>query len=97
MIRPITNHVVVEKIKHSVSGSILWTPSMDEANYGGPKLFRVISCGQGKRTRKGVLVPIECQPGDRVLCASYFTGPAELPDRRFVITDDQILAVLPHE
>ena len=97
MIRPITNHVVVEKIKHSVSGSILWTPSLDEHNYGGPKLFRVISCGPGRRTRRGLQIPMEIRPGDRVLCQSYFTGPAEMGDGRFVIDDSQILAVLPHE
>ncbi len=93
---PTGNHVIVEKMKHEVSKSILWTPALDEANYGGPKLFRVLATGPGRRNRKGLCIPVECAAGDRVLCQSYFTGPADMGDGRFCITDDQILAVLPH-
>ena len=67
----------------------------DHYAFAGPKLFRVLEVGTGRVNRKGIRIPIEVSPGDRVLCQSYTTGPKEFGDGRLIITDDQILAVLP--
>lgn len=84
----------IEKI-----GSIFLPPTAkDYYNTGGPKEFVVEEVGTGHVTRKGVQIPIDwCEPGDRILCHSYTTGPVEsgIRDDLFFITPDQILAIIP--
>ena len=67
----------------------------DEYNIGGMKLFRVLAVGQGRRTKKGAIVPIECEPGDRVICHSYFKGPIEIEGGQKIVSSDEIVMVLP--
>lgn len=93
------NRVRVERIKAtqaSYGGKIVLPQiALDDINTGGPKEYRVLEVGPGKNNRKGVLIPIECAPGDKVICHSYTTGSIDLPDGSSIITDDQILAVIP--
>lgn len=89
------DRVLVEPIiiTRTHGGILLPQVLQDEANVGGAKMFRVIAVGPGRRTKKGVQVPIECKPGDRVLCHSYFKGPVKAGDNWQIITSDQILMV----
>ncbi len=93
------NHILVERVKRPTAltnGGILLPPILlDDYNTGGPKEYRVLGVGPGRRNRKGVLNCVECSPGDRVICHSYTTGATTLDDGRMVITDDMIIAVLP--
>ena len=101
MITPLSNHLVVRRnISYggvSSGGIILPQSTHDDNNVGGPKEVLVISVGPGKLNRKGVRIPIECEPGDRCIIHSYTTGPQPLPDGTLLITDDQILAVIPKQ
>ncbi len=93
------NRAHVQRIKHlqAVSAGGIHMPDivLDDNNTGGPKEYRVLAVGPGRRNRKGDTVPVDFSPGDRVICHSYFKGAAELPDGTFVITDDMVIAVLP--
>jgi len=90
------NRLLVEPIVADSIGSIVLPESLkDDNNVGGPKVFRVIQIGTGRLTRKGVRIPIEAAPGDRVICHSYTSGPEPLGDKRKVITEEQIIAILP--
>jgi co-chaperonin GroES (HSP10) len=60
-----------------------------------PRVFRVLQVGTGRMSRKGVLLPIECDPGDRVIVHSEHEGPIEAPGGLHVIEGRTILAVLP--
>ena len=95
----LSNHILVERVKRptaSTTGAILLPPiAQDDFNTGGPKEYRVLAVGPGRRNRKGVLFPCECSPGDRVICHSYTEGATILDDGRMVITDDMIMAVIP--
>lgn len=95
----LNNHILVERVKRSsaVSRGGIRFPEIcvDDFNTGGPKEFRVLAVGPGRRNRKGILFPVECSPGDRVICHSYTTGATEVGDSKLVITDDMILAVIP--
>jgi co-chaperonin GroES (HSP10) len=51
-----------------------------------PKLFRVLQLGSK---------PVEPKVGDRVICHSHTDGPKPLGDGRMIITEEQILAILP--
>jgi co-chaperonin GroES (HSP10) len=93
------NHILVQRVKRTKSltdGGIHLPPSMlDDYNTGGCKEYYVLQVGPGRRNRKGILQPLECSPGDRVICQSFTTGAAELNDGRMVITDDMMIAVIP--
>ena len=92
----LSNHVHIKSIPAKQIGVIHLMKDLNEdMNYGGVKVFRVLAVGPGRRNRKGVLLPVECSPGDRVMCHSYFTGPTSMDDGTHIITDDQIIAVLP--
>lgn len=99
MMKPLSNHIIVKRVKQptaAVGGMILLPPILvDDYNTGGPKEYEVLAVGPGRRNRKAITVPVECQPGDRVICHSYTTGVTELDDGHMVITDDMIIAVIP--
>jgi co-chaperonin GroES (HSP10) len=67
----------------------------DDFNTGGPKLYTVLAVGPGRRTKRGLVVPLPIQPGDRVLCHSYTEGPVDLADDTKIITGEQVLAIFP--
>lgn len=94
----LSNHLLVERVKrvHPTNSMIVLPESvLDDNNTGGPKEFLVIQTGPGRINHKGVMFPIECSPGDRIICHSYTTGSVEVGSNRFVITSDMILAVIP--
>lgn len=94
----LSNHLLAERLTAERIGRIVLPESLkDDANVGGPKLWRVLGVGPGRRNKKGHVLPIECAPGDRILTHSYTTGPMELPGGRAILTDDQILAVFPRK
>lgn len=98
MISPLSNRLVVERVKVEKIGHIFLTNRMqDDNNIGGPKEVRILAVGPGRLTRKGVRVPIECEPGDRAIIFSHTAGPEPIGDGKFIITDDQILAVIPNK
>jgi len=51
-----------------------------------PREFRVIAIGTK---------PVDARPGDRVICHSHFTGPQELGNNLYIITEEEVLAILP--
>lgn len=76
-------------------GGIVIPESLKQAHIGNYKLWRVLQTGPGRLTRKGVCVPIECSPGDRLVTVTGHTGPHELPDGTAIISWDEVLAVIP--
>ena len=94
----LSNHILVERVKRPTQiGSKILLPEIiqDDFNTGGPKEWRVLDVGPGRRNRKGILNCVECSPGDRVITHSYTEGATLLDDGRMVITDDLIIAVIP--
>lgn len=90
------NRVLVERINPATTRNGIYLPesARDDINTGGPKEYRVLMVGPG-RTVNGCLIPVECAVGDRIICHSYTTGPVDLDDGTKIITDDQIIAVIP--
>lgn len=96
MIKPLSNHLVVERIPQQKLGMIHVPAAFDDDNNtGGPKHVRIIAVGPGRRNKKGVLIPIEAQPGDRAIIHSNTAGPQPVGNNQFVITAEQIVAVIP--
>jgi len=90
------NNVLVEPIQYETIGSIVLPEQLKMSqSLGHPTVWWVLAVGPGRLTKKGVRVPIECEPGDRVICYSYTEGPKPFDDRRLVVNADTILLVLP--
>jgi co-chaperonin GroES (HSP10) len=97
-IRLLGDRLIVRPIPREQIGLIELPQSLkDDNNVGGAKLYWVMVTGPGKRNKKGIVIPIEAQYGDRVWCHSYTKGVEDvnLPNGDMIITADQILMVLP--
>ena len=96
MPRILGNRALVRKIDAPTTAGGIYLPesARDDHNVGGPKVYEVMGVGPGAMI-KGRRRPLECQPGDRVICQSYLTGPIELEHDHLIITGDQILAIIP--
>jgi len=97
-IRLLGDRLIVRPIPREQVGLIELPPSLkDDNNVGGAKLYWVMLTGPGKRNKKGILIPIECEYGDRVWVHSYTKGVVDvnLPEGDMIIDADQILMVLP--
>lgn len=94
--KPIGNHLHVrEEIHSAINGIHLPQKTRMDLALGRPRVFRILAKGPGKLTRKGHLIPIEAEIGDRIIVHSYTTGPVDLPDGTAIITAEEITAVMP--
>jgi len=97
-LRLLNDNIIVRPIAREKIGLIELPESLkDDNNVGGPKYYYVMLAGPGKRNKKGIVIPLEVEYGDRVIVQSYTKGVthADLPDGDVIITADQILMVLP--
>lgn len=94
--RPTGCHVLVrEEIPDQISGIYLTEHMKMSLLLAKPRVFRVLAKGRGRITRKGVEIPIDAEVGDRLIVHSYTKGPQDMPDGLHIITEEEILAVLP--
>lgn len=70
---------------------------LDDNNTGGPKEYRVLQVGPGRRNRSGEPLPVEFTPGDRVICHSYTQGAVEVEPGKFVMDAGMVIAILPKQ
>lgn len=96
--RLLGNRIIAEPVIETMRGNLhLPATATDYYNTGGVKVFRVLQVGTGHLSKKGIRLPVECEPGDKVLCHSYSAAPKKFDDRTFVITTDQIIAIIPKQ
>lgn len=98
MIKPLSNHLLVARVVPEKIGSILMPQSFqDDNNTGGNREVRILAVGPGRRNKKGIVIPLEAEPGDRAIINCSFSGGQPLADGTILITDDVILAVIPNK
>ena len=95
--RLLGDRLLVEPIKPATTlrGIHLPDQALDDSNVGGPKQYRVIEVGPGKRLKNGTIRPMPVSVGDRIICHSYTTGPYDLGQGRMILTESEIICVLP--
>jgi len=98
-IRLIGDRLIVRPIPREKIGVIELPESLHDSHINGPKVYWVMLVGPGRRNKKGKVIPMEVEFGDRVICQSYTKGADEFknPYGDLMITADQILLVLPKE
>lgn len=87
------NRVLVKRIDEGpVTSKIIEVISYDKE----PGHYALVAeIGQGRRTRYGNFIPIECAVGDLVILKKYSGAPVKLSGEDFHIVDaDDVLAVV---
>jgi co-chaperonin GroES (HSP10) len=79
MTKPLSDRIFVRPCipKATTSGIHLPQKAQDRYSHSNAKWCDVVAAGQGKRNKKGVLIPPPAEPGDRVLC--YFDQAVAVP------------------
>ncbi len=57
-------------------------------------LWTCLQSGPGRVNGRGMLIPTEVQPGDRLVCQFNHDGSSQLADGTAIISEDQVLAII---
>jgi len=90
---PLADRVLVERLEaeERTAGGIVLPDSAKEKPIQG----KVIAVGEGRRTEKGTLLPLEVKVGDRILFGKYSGTEVKVDGEEYLIMkEDDILAVL---
>lgn len=90
---PLGDHVVVKPLAAAevTSGGIV----LPDAAREKPREGKVLSVGDGRRLKSGVLVASQVSEGDRVLYSTYAGSEIEVDGETvLVLSEQEILAVL---
>jgi chaperonin GroES len=93
-IRPLYDRIVVKRVEEqdekTVSGLIIPDTAKEKPQQG-----EVVAVGKGKRLEDGKVVPLDVQPGDRILFGKYSGLEIKLDGNEYLImSEDEVLGVL---
>jgi chaperonin GroES len=92
-IRPLYDRIVVKRLEDQEQkvGSIIVPDSAKEK----PQEAEVVAVGKGKRLDDGKLIPLDVQPGDRILFGKYSGSEIKLDGEEYLIMrEDEVLGIL---
>jgi chaperonin GroES len=93
-IRPLYDRIVVKRVETEVEkthGGLYIPDSAKEK----PQEGEVVSVGKGKRLEDGKIVPLDVQPGDRILFGKYSGSEIKLDGEELMIMrEDEVLGIL---
>lgn len=93
-IRPLYDRIVVKRVEEqdetTVGGLIIPDTAKEKPQQG-----EVVAVGKGKRLEDGKVVPLDVQPGDRILFGKYSGSEIKLDGNEYLIMrEDEVLGVL---
>jgi chaperonin GroES len=93
-IRPLYDRIVVKRIDteaEKTHGGLFIPDSAKEK----PQEGEVAAVGKGKRLEDGKVVPLDVQPGDRILFGKYSGSEIKLDGEEYLIMrEDEVLGIL---
>jgi len=92
-IRPLYDRIVVKRVeqKEQMQGGLYIPDTAKEK----PQEGEVVAVGKGKRLENGTTVPLDVEPGDRILFGKYSGSDIKLDDDEYLIMrEDEVLGVL---
>jgi chaperonin GroES len=93
-IRPLYDRIVVKRIETEIEkthGGLYIPDSAKEK----PQEGEVVAVGKGKRLEDGKVVPLDVQPGDRILFGKYSGSEIKLDGEDYMIMrEDEVLGIL---
>ena len=93
-IRPIYDRIVVKRIEEKGEQKLgaLFIPDSAKEK---PQEGEVIAVGKGKRLEDGKIIPLDVQPGDRILFGKYSGSDIKLDaDEYLIMREDEVLGIL---
>jgi chaperonin GroES len=93
-IRPLYDRIVVKRVEseaEKTSGGLYIPDSAKEK----PQEGEVVAVGKGKRLEDGKVVPLDVQPGDRILFGKYSGSEIKIDGEEYMIMrEDEVLGIL---
>jgi chaperonin GroES len=92
-IRPLYDRIVVKRIEQQeqMQGGLYIPDSAKEK----PQEGEVVAVGKGKRLEDGKVIPLDVQPGDRILFGKYSGSDIKIDGEEYLIMrEDEVLGVL---
>jgi chaperonin GroES len=91
-IRPLYDHILVERIEEEVKkGGIIIPDTAKEK----PQQGKVIAVGSGRRDEKGNRISLEVKKGDIILFGKYAGTEVKIEDNEcLIIREDDILGII---
>jgi chaperonin GroES len=91
MIKPLSDHVLIEKLKEEKKSSIILPDTISKERQEKGK---VVAVGPGKLV-EGKRVPMDVKKGDVVIFTKYGPNEVKVEDKEYIIArEDDILAVI---
>jgi chaperonin GroES len=93
MIKPLSNHVVIEHLKEEKSKSGIILP--DTVQKERPEKGRVVAVGAGKLDDNGKRLAMEVKKGDIVIFTKYGPTEIKIDGKEYLIArEEDILAII---
>ena len=93
-IRPLYDRIVVKRIENDnekTQGGLYIPDAAKEK----PQEGEVVAVGKGKRLEDGKVVPLDVQPGDRILFGKYSGSEIKIDgDEYMIMREDEVLGIL---
>jgi chaperonin GroES len=92
-IRPLYDRIVVKRIEQQeqMQGGLYIPDSAKEK----PQEGEVVAVGKGKRLEDGKVIPLDVQPGDRILFGKYSGSDIKIEAEEYLIMrEDEVLGIL---
>lgn len=93
MLKPLSDHVVIEPMKDEKKKSAIILP--DTVEKKRQEQGKVIAVGAGKLDANGKRIPLEVKKGDIVIFAKYGPNEVKVEGKEYLIArEDDILAIV---
>src|SRR6201990_912178 len=93
-IRPLYDRILVKRVENEADKTAggLYIPDSAKEK---PQEGEVVAVGKGKRLEDGKGVPLDVQPGDRILFGKYSGSEIKLDGEEYMIMrEDEVLGIL---
>ena len=93
-IEPLYDKVVIKPLDEEevTASGIVLPETVDKEK---PMQGTVVAVGEGRRTRRGQIMPLKVKVGDKVLFTKYAPDEVEIDDEDYlVIEEDKILGII---
>jgi chaperonin GroES len=91
--RPLYDRILVERVEseETTKGGIILPDSAKEK----PQQGKVISCGEGKRTEDGKIIPLQVKEGTLILFGKYSGSEIKIEGTEYLIMkEDDVMGIL---
>lgn len=92
-IRPLYDRIIVQRLeeeKQTASGIVIPDTAKEKPEQG-----EVVAVGSGRLLQDGTVLPLQVEPGERVLFGKYAGQTVKIDDREYlVIKEEDVLGVI---